>query len=121
MSESEFNLVDKKEEKVTKRKYNITNRKVIDLKEYRKNYHKDYQKTEKWKEYFSTYLDENKDNLNGRLKQNRLINKELITIITNCIIEKSIFFLHIEDVDKCCNLLKLNMPNSMRKELIHKP
>ena len=86
-----------------------------------KEYHKNYQQTEKWKEYFSTYLDEHKDNLNGRLKQNRLINKELITIITNCIIEKSIFFLHIEDVDKCCNLLKLNMPNSMRKELIHNP
>ncbi len=86
-----------------------------------KEYHKNYQQTEKWKEYFSTYLNENKDLLNKKKRDNSKVKKELKNIIKNCILQNTIFFTHIEDLDKCCNFTKIILPNSIKSKFLYKP
>lgn len=91
-------------------------KKTKDLKEY----HKEYHKSEKWKEYLSSYVNENKDLLNKKKREDRFIKKEILNIIKNCILQNTILFKNEDDLIKCCNLSRLELPNNIKETLLFK-
>jgi hypothetical protein len=107
-NELDISYTEKTEE--TKRK------KTKDLKEYYKNYHK----SDKWKEYLSTYVSEHKDILNKKKRDDRKNKKEIQTIIKNCILQNTIYFVNIEELEKCCKLSDIEFSDDIKQNLLYK-
>lgn len=74
-----------------------------------KEYHKNYKKSEKWQKYLTKYVEENKDTLNAKKREDRRVKKETYLFLKDCILNKKIKFNDITCVKTVMELFNLQV------------